>query len=110
MEYGRCQNGMEWKISRKEWKTIFHTSIPIPYKISCIAFTEKHIQYGCRVVINNIVAEVFHFNIYAHYFRTNCSTLIVVISQTVYALNHIKYIAICSIDGEVDDFDRFDLF
>ena len=31
MEYGRCQNGMEWKISRMEWKTIFHTSIPIPY-------------------------------------------------------------------------------
>ena len=27
MEYGRCQNGMEWKISRMEWKTIFHTSI-----------------------------------------------------------------------------------
>ena len=24
MEYGRCQNGMEWK-------TIFHTFIPIPY-------------------------------------------------------------------------------
>ena len=24
-------NGMEWKISRMEWKTIFHTSIPIPY-------------------------------------------------------------------------------
>ena len=22
---------MEWKISRMEWKTIFHTSIPIPY-------------------------------------------------------------------------------
>ena len=31
MEYGRCQNGMEWKISRMEWKTIFHTSTPIPY-------------------------------------------------------------------------------
>ena len=27
MEYGRCQNGMEWKISRMEWKTTFHTSI-----------------------------------------------------------------------------------
>ena len=31
MEYGRCQNGMEWKILRMEWKTIFHTSIPIPF-------------------------------------------------------------------------------
>ena len=26
MEYGRCQNGMKWKISRMEWKTIFHTN------------------------------------------------------------------------------------
>ena len=31
MEYGRCQNGMEWKISRMIWKTIFHTSIPISH-------------------------------------------------------------------------------
>ena len=31
MEYGRCQDGMEWKISRMKWKTIFHTSIPIPF-------------------------------------------------------------------------------
>ena len=29
MEYGRCQNGMKGKISRMEWKTIFHTSISI---------------------------------------------------------------------------------
>ena len=28
VEYGRCQNKMEWKISRMEWKTIFHTNIP----------------------------------------------------------------------------------
>ena len=31
LEYGRCHNGMERKISRMEWKTIFHTFIPIPY-------------------------------------------------------------------------------
>ena len=39
MENGMEWNGnfgmedarMEWKISRMEWKTIFHTSIPIPY-------------------------------------------------------------------------------
>ena len=30
IEYGRCQNGMEWKILRMEWKAIFLTSIPIP--------------------------------------------------------------------------------
>ena len=44
MEYGRCQNGMEWKISRMEWKIIFHTSIPIPHWISLMAFTEKCIR------------------------------------------------------------------
>ena len=44
MEYGRCQNGMEWKISRMEWKTIFHTSIPIPYWILHMAFTDECIR------------------------------------------------------------------
>ena len=48
----------------------------------------NHILYGCRVVINNIVAEVFHFNNYAHYLWTNRDTLIVFIAQTVYALHH----------------------
>ena len=33
----------EWKISRMEWKTIFHTFIRIPYWILCIVFTEKYI-------------------------------------------------------------------
>ena len=26
MEYGKCQKWMDWKISRMEWKTIFHTN------------------------------------------------------------------------------------
>ena len=34
----------EWKISRMEWKAIFHASIAIPYRISCIVFTEKYIR------------------------------------------------------------------
>ena len=36
--------------------------------------------------------------------------LVVFIAKTVYALHHSKYIAICSIDVMIDDFDRFDLF
>ena len=32
------------------------------------------------------------------------------IAQTVYALHHSKYIAICSIDVMVDDFDWLDFF
>ena len=62
-EYGRCQNGMEWKISRMEWKTILYTSIPIPYYI-CALYLQKN-TYRCRVVVNNIVTEVFNFIIYA---------------------------------------------
>ena len=59
---------------------------------------------------NNIVAEVYHFSIYAYYLSTNRGTLVVFIAQTVYALHHSNYIAICSIGVMVDDFDRFDLF
>ena len=46
---------------------------------------------------NNIVAEIFQFNINAYYMSTNNGTLFVFIAQTVYALHHNKYIAICSI-------------
>ena len=30
MKYGKCQNGIKWKILRREEKTIFYTFIPIP--------------------------------------------------------------------------------
>ena len=82
MEYGRCQNGMEWKISRMERKTIFHTSLSIPYLISCSVFTQKY-NTDVRLVINNIVTEEFNFNIYAYYLLTNCGTLVVYFAQTV---------------------------
>ena len=99
---------MEWNISRMEWKTIFHTSIPIPYYHLWIVFTKN--TYQCPVVTHNIVTEVFSFNIYAYYLSTNRSTVIVHIAQTVYVLHYCKHIAFCSIDVTVDDFDRFDLF
>ena len=63
-----------------------------------------------NTVINNIVTQVFNFNIYAYYLSTNRGTLVVYIAQKVYVFHHCKYIAICSIDVIVDDFDRFDLF
>ena len=46
-------NGMEWKILRMEWKAIFHSSIPIPYKISHMTFTEKY----TRIVITKNMWE-----------------------------------------------------
>ena len=66
--------------------------------------------YRCRVVINNIVTEVFNFDIYAYYLSTNHGTLAVCIAQTVYVKHHCKYLQFnCSIDVTVDDLDRFDL-
>ena len=100
--------GMKWsgnfgmKDARMEWKTIFHSRF-------CAVHLQKN-TYRCRVVINNIVTEVFNFNIYAYYWSTNRSTLVVCIAQTVYVLHHCKYIAICCIDGVVDAFDRFDFY
>ena len=49
-------NGTEisvWNMedARMEWKTIFHTSIPIPYWISLMVFTEKYMQI---VITKNI--------------------------------------------------------
>ena len=41
---------------------------------------------------------------------TNRGTLVVYIAQTVSVSHHCKYIAICSIDAIVDNFNRFDLF
>ena len=91
------KNGMEDHLSYQ-----FHTRF-------CAVYLRKN-TYRCRVVINNIVTEVFNFDIYAYYLSTNRGTLVVYIAQTVYVLHHCKYIAICSIDVIVDDFDRFDLF
>ena len=41
MENGRCQNEME--DFKNEMEDNLHTSIPIPYKILCIVFTQKYI-------------------------------------------------------------------
>ena len=79
-------NGMEDNLPYQ-----FHTRFRALY-------LQKH-TYPCRVVINNIVTEVFNFDIYAYYLSfdlilTNSSTLVVYIAQTVYVLHHCKYIAI----------------
>ena len=65
-----------------------------------------------KILRTLVVTGVFNFNIYAFYLSTNRGTLVVYIAQTVYVLHRSKYqyIAICSIDVIVDDFDRFDLF
>ena len=108
-------NGMERKFRYGIWKMPEWNgkqSFILPYQFQT-RFCALHLQkntYRCRVVINNIITEVFIFNIYVYYLSTNRGTLVVYIAQTVYVSHHCKYIAICSIDAIVDNFNRFDLF
>ena len=84
----------------------------LPYQFHsrfCVLYLQKN-TYRCWVVINNIVTEVFNFNIYPYYLSTNRGTSVVYIAHTGFVLHHSKHIATCSIDVIVDDFDRFDLF
>ena len=96
----RCQewNGKQSSILLHK----FHTKF-------CALYLQKN-KYRCLVVMNNIVKEVFNYNMYAYYLSTNRNTLVVYIALTVYVMHHCKYIAICSIDDIIDDFDRFDFF
>ena len=65
---------MKWNGRFQEWNG--RQSFILPYQFHT-RFCELHLQKsicGCRVVTNNIVAEVFHFNIYAYYLSTNRGT------------------------------------
>ena len=75
---------MEWNGRFQEWNGRQSSILPYQFDIGfCIWDLQKNI-YGCRIVINNIVTEVFNFHIYAHNLSTNCVTLVVFIAQTVY--------------------------
>ena len=91
MEYGRFQ---EWNGRQS---SILHF----------VHFLQKN-TYQCRVVIKNIVTEIFNFNINAYYLSTNLGIWVVYIAKTVYLLHHCKYIAVCSIDVIVDFFFEID--
>ena len=103
--------------ARMEWNGRFQElnerqSSILPYQFHsrfCALYLQKN-TYQYRVVVNNIVTEVFNFNIYEYCLSTNRATLVVDIAQTVYVLHHCRYIAIRSIDVILDYFDRFDLF
>ena len=103
---------MEWN-RFQEWNGRISSTLPYQFHTRfCVLYLQKNTN-RCRVVINNIVTEVFNFNIYAYYLLQigNRGSLVVYIAQTGYVLHHCnKYIAICSIDVIVDNFVRFDLF
>ena len=69
----------EWNGKFQEWNG--RQSSILPYQFHTrfrVLYLQKEI-YRCRVglVINNIVTEVFNFNIYAYYLLTNRGTLVV---------------------------------
>ena len=86
-----------------EWKTFFHTRF-------CALYLQEN-AYRCRVVINNTVTEVFHCNISTRIICHQIAVLWLFILRKycIYCII-VKYVAICSIDVIVDDFDRFNCF
>ena len=55
----------------------------LPYQFHtrfCALYLRKN-TYRCRVVINNIVTELFNFNTYAHYVSTNRGTLLCILRK-----------------------------
>ena len=96
---------MEWNGRFQEWNGRQSSILPNQFHTRFFAlYLQKY------TVINNIVTQVFNFNIYVYYLSTNRGTLVVYIAQKVYVFHHCKYIAICSIDVIADDFDKVDLF
>ena len=95
----------EWNGIFQEWNGRQSSILSYQFYTRFRALYLQKNAYRCRVVINNIVTEVFNFNIYAYYLSTNRGTLVEYIAQTVYVLHHGK----CSIDVTDDDLDRFEL-
>ena len=101
-------NGMEdFKNEMEDNFPYFHTNFML---VLCIVFTKKFIptsggdkQYCHGSILLQYLRVIFVDK--SRYF-----VCLLYIAQTVYVLHHCKYIAICSIDVIVDDFDRFDLF
>ena len=84
---------MEWN-GMEDFKNGMEDNFPYQFHTRFRAMYVKKNTYRCRVVISNIVTEVFNFNIFAYYLSTNRGTLVVYIAQTVYVLHHCKYITI----------------
>ena len=85
---------MEWNGRFQEWNWRQSSVLPYQFHTRFRALYLQKNTYRCRVVINNIVTEVFNFDVYAYYLSTNCSSLVLYIALTAYVLHHCTYIAI----------------
>ena len=73
----------EWNGRFQEWNGRLSSILPYQFHTRFRALCLQKNKYRCRVVIKNIVTEVFNFNIYVYYLSTNHGTLVVYIAQTV---------------------------
>ena len=105
MEYGRCQNGMV-----QEWNGRQSSILPHQFHTRFRALYLQKNTYRCRVVTNNIVTEVFNFNICAYYFRQIVVLWLCTLrKQCTHCIIVSTLQFNCSIDVTVDDLNRFDL-
>ena len=83
----------EWK-GMEDFQNGMEDKLPYQFHARFRALYLQKNTYRCRVVINNIVIEVFKFNVYPYYLSTNHGTLVECIAQTEYVLHHYQCIAI----------------
>ena len=81
-------HGMEWKIKRNgteisvwnmenprmEWNGRQSSILPCQFHTKFRALYLQKEIFGCRVVLSNIVTEVFNLNIYVYHLLTNRGT------------------------------------
>ena len=72
---------MEWNGRFQEWTGRQSSMLPYRFHTRFCALNWQKNTYRCRVVINNIVTEVFNFNIYGYYLSTNCGTWLFILRK-----------------------------
>ena len=102
---------MEWNGRFQEWNGRQSSILPYQFHTRFRSLYLQKNTYRCRVVINNIVTEVFNFNIYGYYLSTNAVLWLRTLrKQCTHCIIVSTLQFNCSIDVTVDDLDRFDLF
>ena len=100
---------MEWNGRFQEWNGRQSSLLPYQFHTRFRAWYLQKNTYRCRVVINNIVTEVFNFNT-THIVCRQIAVLwwCTLRKQCTYCIIVSPLQFNCSIDITVDDLDRFD--
>ena len=78
--FGMEDARMEWNGRFQKWNGRQSSILPYQFHTRFGALHLLKNAYQCWVVINNIVTEVFNFNIFAYYLSANRGTLVVYIA------------------------------